>query len=185
MVSQARNPLVDPRLAAALLRVSSVTGAVGVVCLVAMYAAFGAGARNTALTVGWVSDVSGIVTMPLAVPGMLALHGRIRPHAGRAGDALLVLGLGSSAAISVLQLMLVGGALSFEQEIGPVTVAYLCLGAWFVLSGRVAQRAGVLPGGTRLGAMAAAFAGYPVWALRLARAIELQPEGAMRGTATA
>lgn len=185
MVSQARNPLVDPRLASPLLRVSSVTGAIGVVCLVAMYAAFGAGARNTALTVGWVSDVSGIVTMPLAMPGMLALHGRIRSHAGRAGDALLVLGLGSSAAISVLQLLLVAGSLPFEQEIGPVTVAYLVLGAWFVLAGRIAQRAGILPGGTRLGAMAAAFAGYPVWALRLARALEPQPEVTVGGTVTA
>ena len=168
MASQAPNPLVDPRLAATGLRASSVTGAIGVVCLFAMYAAFGVGARSTALTVGWISDVSGIVTMPLALPGMLALL-------GRAGDALLVLGVGSSAAISVLQLLLVGGALPFEQEIGPVTVAYLCLGAWFVLTGRMAQRDGVLSGGTRLGVLAAAFAGYPVWALRLARALETEP----------
>jgi hypothetical protein len=181
MASQAPNPLVDPRLAATGLRASSVTGAIGVVCLFAMYAAFGVGARSTALTVGWISDVSGIVTMPLALPGMLALHVRIGPHAGRAGDALLVLGVGSSAAISVLQLLLVGGALPFEQEIGPVTVAYLCLGAWFVLTGRMAQRDGVLSGGTRLGVLAAAFAGYPVWALRLARALETEP--AMAGEA--
>jgi len=33
----------------------------------------------------------------------------------------------------------------------------------------------VLPGGTRLGLIAASYAGYPVWAFRVARAIEADP----------
>ncbi len=174
MASQARNPLLDARFAASALRLSGVIGAIGLVFLVAMYAAFAAGARSLGMTVGWINDVSGVVTMPIALPGMLALHRRIRPHAGRGGDALLVVGVGSVGAISALQLALVSGGLTFEEQIGPVTVAFLVLGVWFILTGRIAQRHGILPGGTRLGILAMFYAGYPLWAFRLARALDAE-----------
>ena len=137
--------LLDPRLAARGLRASGVIGAVGIAFLVGMFAAFGAGARSAGMALGWVNDVTGVVTLPLAVPGMLALHARIRPQAGAAGDVLLVIGIGSTGAIVVLQLLLVAGVVPFEQQIGPVSVAFLALAAWFVLTGRIAARAGVLP----------------------------------------
>jgi hypothetical protein len=170
-----RSPFRGAHVVATLLRASGVIGGVGVVFLIGMFAAFAAGARPAGMALGWVNDVTGVVTLPLALPGMLALHSRIRPHARRTGDALLVLGVGSSGAISVLQLLLVTGVLTFEEEIGPVTVAYLGLGAWVVLTGRIAQRAGIVPGGTRLGVLAAAYAGYPVWAFRVARMLDAQP----------
>jgi hypothetical protein len=190
MASQASNPLLDPRIAAIGLRVSGVIGGVGAVFLVGMYAAFASGARNAGMTLGWINDVTGVVTLPLALPAMLSLHRRIRPDAGRSGDALLVLGVGSSAAISFLQLLLVTGVLTFEQEIGPVMVAYLGLGTWFVATGRIARRRGILRGGTRLGIGAALYLGYPVWAFRLARALETEAaspagQGAMIEPATA
>ena len=171
-MSAMTNPLRDPHVAVRGLQASGVSGAVGLVFLVGMYAAFAAGARSTGMTLGWINDVSAIVTMPLALPGMLALHTRIRPRAGRAGDALLGLGVGASTAIVILQALLVSGRLPFEQEIGPVTLAYLGLGAWFIATGRIAQDAGILPGGMRLGAAAAVYAGYPVWAFRLARLLD-------------
>ena len=75
----------------------------------------------------------------------------------------------------MLQVLLVGEVLTFEEQIGPVSLAFLVLAAWFVLYGRLAARAGVLPGGTRLGLIGASYAGYPVWAFRVARAIEVGP----------
>jgi hypothetical protein len=72
----------------------------------------------------------------------------------------------------VLQLLLVTGALSFEEEVGPVLLAYVGLGTWLIVSGRAAERLGVVPGGTRLGVLAAAYVGYPVWAFRIARTLE-------------
>jgi hypothetical protein len=177
MTTQARNSLLDPRAAAPALRLSGVIGAIGVVFLVAMYTAFAAGARRTGMTLGWINDVSGVIAMPIALPGMLALHGRIRPHAGRGGDALLVLGIGSVAAISALQLALVTGGLAFEDEIGPVMIAFLGLGVWFILAGRIAQRRGIFSDGTRLGVLATIYLGYPLWAFRLARALEAEPAG--------
>jgi hypothetical protein len=37
----------------------------------------------------------------------------------------------------------------------------------------VAQRSGILAGGLRPGAFAAVYAGYPLWAFRLARALDV------------
>lgn len=163
---------MESRLAAAGLRASGVVGAVGIGFLFAMFAAFAAGARPTGMTLGWVNDVTGVITLPLAVPGMFVLHALIRPRAGAAGDVLLIIGVGSCGVISVLQVLLVTRVLTFEEQIGPVSLAFLVLGAWFVVTGRIAARSGVLPGGTRTGVLAASYVGYPVWAFRVARAIE-------------
>jgi len=162
----------DPRLAAAGLRASGIIGGIGLAFLAGMFAAFAAGARSTGMTLGFINDVTGVITLPLALPGVLALHRRVRPGAGPGADALLLVGIGAGGTIVLLQGLLVGEVLTFEQTIGPVSLAFLVLGAWFILYGRVAARAGVVPGGTRLGLLAATYAGYPVWAFRLARAVE-------------
>ncbi len=175
---------IDPRLAGTSLRASGIVGGIGLAFLVGMFAAFAAGARSTGMTLGWINDVTGVVTLPLAVPGILALHAQVRPHAGTQADALLLVGAGAGGSIVVLQVLLVTGAVPFEQQIGPVSLAFLVLGAWFVLYGRLAARSGVLPDGTRLGVLAATYAGYPVWAFRIARALETRA-GASATPATA
>jgi hypothetical protein len=162
----------DPRLASASLRASGIIGGIGVAFLIGMFAAFAAGARSLGMTLGWVNDVTAIVTLPLALPGILALHSRVRPHAGAGADALLLVGIGAGGTIVVLQVLLVGGEVAFEQQIGPVSLAFLVLAVFFVLYGRLAARSGVLPGGTRLGVLAASYFGYPVWAFRVARALD-------------
>jgi hypothetical protein len=166
-----QNP--DPRLAAAGLRASGIVGGVGLVFLVGMFAAFAAGARSLGMTLGWINDVTGVITLPLALPGVLALHRRLRPRANAEADALLLVGIGAGGTIVVLQLLLVAGVVTFEKQIGPVSLAFLVLAVFFVLFGRLATRHGVAPGGARLGLVAASYAGYPVWAFRLARAVEV------------
>lgn len=169
-------PTIDPRLAGASLRASGVIGGVGLAFLAGMFAAFAAGARSTGMALGFVNDLTGVVTLPLALPGVLALHRRVRATAGPGADALLLVGIGAGGAIVGLQVLLVTEAVTFEQQIGPVSIAFLVLGAWFVAYGRVASRAGLFPDGARLGLAAAAYAGYPLWAFRLARAVEASPE---------
>ena len=169
---------LDPRLATASLRASGIVGGIGLVFLVGMFAAFAAGARSLGMSLGWVNDVTGVITLPMALPGILALHARVRPQAGAAADALLLVGIGAGGTIVVLQVLLVGGVVTFEQQIGAVSLAFLVLAVWFVLYGRIAARAGALPGGARLGLLAASYVGYPVWAFRIARALEAGPVAA-------
>ena len=161
----------QPAVAANTLQVSGVVGGVGVVFLVGMFAAFAAGQQALGMRLGFVSDLTGVVNLPLAVPAMLVLHDRLRPTVGRAGDALLVLAIGATIAIVVVQVMLVTRVLTFEQQIGPVSLAFLALAVWFIATGRLAARAGLFPNGTRLGVLAALYVGYPLWAFRLARAL--------------
>jgi hypothetical protein len=159
-------------VAAALLRTSGVIGAVGVVTLLAMYAGFAVGARETAMRIGWVNDVTGVITLPLAIPGIVALHARLRPEAGRTGDVLLIVAIGATGVIAALQLLLVIGALPFEQQIGPVAAAFLVMAAYFVLIGRIATRAGLLSNGAILGLSAGLYVGYPLWTFRIAKVVE-------------
>ena len=100
---------LDPRLAALGLRASGVVGAVGLAFLVGMFASFAAGARSTGMTLGWINDVTGVITLPLALPGVLVLHQRMRARAGAKGDALLLVGIGAGGTIVALQLLLVSG----------------------------------------------------------------------------
>jgi hypothetical protein len=183
MITSAFSWRTGAGIAPAALRASGVIGGVGIVFLVAMFAAFAAGQRSAGMALGWVNDVTGVVTLPLAVPGMVALHARLRPHAPRASGALMVIGLGAAGAISGLQLLLVTGTLTFEQEVGPVMVAFLVLAVWFVATGWLAARAGLVPRGTGLGVLAALYVGYPLWAFRIARLLDERPV-MLPGTAT-
>ena len=92
-------------------------------------------------------------------------------HARRPGltTASGLLALAAIAAITVLQWQLVVGGLTFEQQIGAVSVAFLVLGGWFVLSGYIG--AGLLPYGVGTGVLAALYIGYPLLAFRLGRVL--------------
>ena len=61
--------------------------------------------------------------------------------------------------------------------IAPLLGLSLVLAAWFIATGRLAARSGLLPHGTRLGVLAAAYVGYPLWAFRLARALRAAGDG--------
>jgi hypothetical protein len=148
---------------------SAAVAAVALVFLVAMFGAFGVGATSAGRTFGAINDVLILVAYVLAVPGVLATAAILR--SSRPGLVTLgaLVALAAIGAIVVLQWQLVTGALTFEQQIGPVSVAFLALGAWFVLSGYLG--AGILPYGVRIGALAALYIGYPVLAFRLGRSL--------------
>jgi hypothetical protein len=54
--------------------------------------------------------------------------------------------------------------LSFQVQVGPASIALLVLGAWFVVTGFLGGRSGVLPRGGRMGLFSATYVGYPIWA---------------------
>ncbi len=157
------------RVAGRLLIVSGVVAAAGVAFLVAMFVSFAVGARDSGLPFGRINDVLVLISYALAFPGVLAVRSVLRPQSGRWGDLLALIGLAAIAAIVVLQAMLVAETLTFEQQIGPVSLALLVFGGWLVVVSWIGRASGRLPLGVGLGLLAALYLGYPIWALRLGR----------------
>ena len=156
-------------VAGRMLIVSGIVAAVGVAFLVAMFVSFAVGARATGLPFGRINDVLVLISYALAAPGVLAVRSVLRPQTGRWGDVMALVGLAAIAAVVVLQAMLVAETLTFEQQIGPVSLALLVLGGWFVVVSWIGHRSGRLPFGVGLGLLAGLYVGYPMWAVRLGR----------------
>ena len=148
---------------------NGVVSAVGLVFLVAMYASFAVGATSPGLVFGWINDVSAVLAGSLMLPLVVALHVLLRPHAPIMSGLAMVIGFGANLAIMVLQSLLVVGALTFQDEIGPVLIAFLVLVVWLVLTGYLGSSSGALPHGLRMGLLAVTYFGYPIWAFWLGR----------------
>ena len=154
------------RVAASALLVSVPINVAGIVALAAMFAGFAAGAREAALAFGRTNDILGIFGAALLAPAVIEIAAVSGPDRRELRAVLAVVGLGAIAAIVWLQVLLVTDRIPFEQQIGPVMVAFLALTVWFVASGWTAARAGAMEGGTRLGVIASTYVGQPWWALR-------------------
>jgi hypothetical protein len=142
---------------------------VGLAALFGMFTAFGTGNQAVGQALGTINDVLAFPTLLLMLPAMTELRRLLRPTAGPIVDVLTVVGLVSMAGVLVLQGLLVAGVLPFETQINYVMVDYLGLAAWFLVTGWVGSRAGLLPKGGRFGALAVSYVGFPAWAIWLAR----------------
>ena len=148
---------------------SGLVSAVGFVCLALMYALFAAGSASAALAFGWVNDVLAVVNGLLMLPVAVAVHELIRSQRPTASRLALMIGIGANLAIVVLQSLLVIGTLTFQQEIGPVLVAFLFLAVWFVTTGYLGSSSRLLPNGVRMSVLAITYVAYPIWAIWLGR----------------
>jgi hypothetical protein len=157
------------RLGARAAYATGVVAPIGLASLIAMYVAFAIGSMSRGLVFGWINDVLAIVTGLLMLPVAVAVHVLLRSGAPQLSRLLLLIGIGANVAIVVLQSLLVLGALTFAQEIGPVLVAFLFLAVWFVMTGYLGSRSGVLSRGFRMGLLAVTYVGYPIWAFWLGR----------------
>jgi len=167
--SKAKNPITFRYVAGVATLASSAIAAVALVLLVLMYLAFGLGATSAGQMFGGINDALILVAYVLAVPGVLATGEVLRSRHPLLAVVGALVALVAIFAIAVLQWQLVTGALTFEQQIGPVSIAFLALGAWFVLSAYLG--AGLLPYGVGIGVLAALYVGYPLLAFRLGRTL--------------
>lgn len=148
---------------------SGLVSAIGFVCLVLLYALFAAGSTSEALAFGWINDVLAVVNGLLMLPVAVAVHVLLRSQRPTASRLALMIGIGANLAIVVLQSMLVVGSLTFQQEVGPVLVAFLFLAAWFVTTGYLGSSRRLLPNGVRMSLLAVTYVAYPIWAFWLGR----------------
>lgn len=146
---------------------SAAVAGLAVALFIAMFVAFGLGMRSAGQAFGAVNDGLTLVAYVLAVPGVAATIVVLRSRRTMLVPIAGFVALAALAAIIVLQWQLVSGMLDFEQQVGPVSVAFIILGGWFVLSGYLGR--GILPYGVGTGVLAALYVGYPVLALRLGR----------------
>ena len=157
------------RLGSRTAYASGVVAAIGLVMFVAMFVSFAVGALSPGMVFGWFNDVLVMITYLLAIPTVIAVGALLRPTAPVASCLATVIGLGSIVAVVVLQAMLVVGALTFAEQVGPVSFALLAFAAWLVIVGHLGSSSGVLPHGVRMGLLAATYVGYPFWAFWLGR----------------
>ena len=174
---------VRRRLAGTALIASAPIGAVSLVALVGMYTGFAVGARATALTLGRINDTLAIPTVLLMAPTVVELFILTGPERRPLRIALAATGLVSMAWIAWLQWLLVTEQVTFEQQVGPVMIGFGGLAIWLIVTGRQASRAGLMPGGTRLGILAALYVGQPWWALRWGRLFRRSGSDPSRATA--
>lgn len=157
------------RVAGVASLASSAVAAIAVVFLTLMFLAFGLGATPAGQAFGRINDALILVAYALALPGVLATAARLRsrrPGVVAVGALVAVVAV---VAVVALQWWLVTGTLTFDEQIGPVSVAFLALGAWFVLSAYLG--AGLLPYGVGIAVSAALYIGYPILAFRLGRSL--------------
>lgn len=157
------------RLAGVALLVSGLVAIPMVALLVAMYAAFGVGAASTALTLGAWNDALAIPVYALALAAVPSLYTLVRSTGAVRSLVLALIGTAGLVATTALQWKLVTHELTFENEIGPVSIALLCVGIWIFGTGYLGRSLGILPNGVRNGALGAIYLGYPVWALAVGR----------------
>jgi hypothetical protein len=155
--------------------VAAVAGAVGIVFVLLMFASFAVGAKPAGMAFGWINDVAVLLQYLLAVPGVLAIGAALRPVSpalARFGTALAIAGI---AVIVVFQGLLVAGAMTFEQEIGPASAGFLVLGVWLVAAAVVGRRSGRVPVSPAVAVAAALYMGFPLWAYRVGRWMDAVP----------
>lgn len=179
------------RLAGNALLASAPIGAVSIAALGGMFASFAGGARDAALTFGRVNDILVIAVVLLTAPAVVELFVLTGPGQRLQRIAVATIGLGAIAWIAWFQWLLVTERMTFQEQVGLVIVGFAGLATWFIATGWRASRLGLLPGGTRLGVVAALFIGQPWWAIRWGRLLralgsaETPPDSRIAGPAGA
>jgi len=147
---------------------SGVVSIIGIVFLVAMFIGFST--NNLRLQrFGALNDICVIIQYLLALPITLALHQRLKAHGLALSRAAMLIGIAGIIAVVVLQWLLVSGVLTFEEQVGPVSVALLVVGIWLVITGYLGRSNGSLPHSLLMSILAATYLGYPIWAIWLGR----------------
>jgi hypothetical protein len=103
------------------------------------------GAVQHPLVWGPLSDICPIVQMLAVLIVAQALYQLNRSSRVRLNRLACLIGIAGTLGVSILQLLLVVGVISFEQEIGPMLIATAAVGVWLILVSYLGRRQAQLP----------------------------------------
>ncbi len=89
---------------------------------------------------GPLSDICPIVQMLALLVVVRALYRLDRSGAALLDRITYLIGLAGTLGVSILQLLLVIGVISFEQEVGPMLIATAAVGVWLILINFLGRR---------------------------------------------
>jgi hypothetical protein len=138
-----RTRLSDPIPARALAWVSGVVGLLAGAFLLGFFALDSYGVRLAGFSLGHLNDILGAVQFAALAPVVWALGRRL--PATRTTRVATVLAVAASVAFAVLSVLLLIGALTFSQQIGPVIVTIIALYGWLLAVNLVGHRTRSLP----------------------------------------
>jgi len=162
------DPLI--RTVGNLAIVSGIISAVGVAFLIIMFALFATPYKEWGMTFGMLNDICIAIQYLLTIPIALVLYGILRPYHPTLIPLATIMGIAAMLAVILLQLALIFGVLTFEQQVGWVTLAMIVgVGSWLLITGLTARAAERLPHSLAMSVIAVPYLGYPVWAFWLGR----------------
>jgi hypothetical protein len=158
------------RAAGGFATVSSIISAFGTVFLITMFILFGTPHKEKRLAFGLYNDICVAVQYLLTIPIALALYRILSPYNPSLIRIATLIGIVSMLIVIALQLALIFGVLTFQQQGIWVSLAMLAgVGSWLVMTGLIARSTGRLPHSVLMSAIAVPYIGYPVWAFWLGR----------------
>src|SRR5574341_2187603 len=108
------DPLI--RAAGGFAIVSAIISAIGVVCLIAMFVLFATPFKELAFTFGMLNDICIGIQYLLTIPIALALYRILLPYNPTLIRFATVFGIAMLLAVVGLQLALIFGLMTFEQQ---------------------------------------------------------------------
>ena len=154
--------------AGAIAIVIGILSAIGVVLFIAMYILFATQQQELGFRVGMLNDICVALQYLLTIPVALALYPILHRYNPSLMRTATIVGITAMLLVTLLQLLLIFKALTFEQQLPWIASAIILgVGSWLVMTGLVAQSTGRLPNSMLLSALAVPYFGYPVWAFWL------------------
>ena len=158
------------RAAGGFAIVSGIISAIGVVFLITMFVLFATPLKTLGLTFGLLNDICVAIQYLLTIPVALALYRILLPYNPALIRLATIVGIAMMLVVIGLQLALISGVVTFEQQVVWVSLAMIVgVGSWLVITGLVARSTGRLPNSVLMSSVAVPYLGYPVWAFWLGR----------------
>lgn len=140
---------------------SGIVSIFGIVFLVAFFTLGG--------LFGPLNDIAVIVQYILMLPIALTLRQLLRPYGPGLSLIGMLLGIVGMLAVIILQILLVAGALPFNQQIVMVIPAFLLVLVWFIINAILGRSSDLLPNSMLFNVLAGLYIGYPFWGYSVGR----------------